>query len=77
MTTIQLQIPDELAESIRGQGLMTQDGLCEMLRDALRVKANVFFGDLADQVERLGIPAMSEEEIQDEVNAVRAQGERR
>ena len=73
MTTIQLEIPEEMAESIREQGLMNPDGLREMLRDSLRVKANVYFKDLAGRVERLGIPPMSEEEIQAEIDAARAE----
>ena len=73
MTTIQLELPDQLAESIRRKGLLHPDGLREMLQDALRIKSNAFFRDVADQVERAGIPPMSEEEIQAEIDAMRAE----
>ena len=71
MTTIQLEIPEDLVESIRRNGRLNQDGLREMLRDALRAKANAFIDDVTGRTERLGIPHMSEEEIQDAIDAVR------
>jgi len=73
MTTIQLEIPEELAESIREQGLLNRDGLEGMLRDALRSKSIAFIRDFVKENERLGIPPMSEEEIQAEIDAMRAE----
>jgi len=68
MTTIQLEIPEDLAEPIRRNGQLNQEGL----RDALRVKANAFIDDITGRTERLGIPPMSEEEIQAAIDAVRS-----
>ena len=73
MTTIQLEIPEDLAESIRRKGMLTQDGLREMLRDALRSKANAFIGEVTDRIERAGIPPMSDDEIQAEIDAMHAE----
>ena len=71
MTTIELELPEELAEPIRGQGRLNPDGLREMLRESLRFQSIAFISELVEKGERLGIPVMSEEEIQAEVDAVR------
>ena len=43
----------------------------KLLRDAIRKRAAQAFLAVAERVEAAGIPPMSEEEIQREVNAVR------
>ena len=73
MTTFQLEIPADLEESLREQGWWNQEAMRKALREALRLQSIVFFKDLADKVERLGTPPMSEEEIQAEIDAMRAE----
>ena len=72
-TTVELEIPEDLADSLRRQGLLNPDELREILKDALRTKANAFFSDLTDRVKRAGVPPMSDDEIQAEIDAVRAE----
>ena len=72
MTTIQLELPDTMAESIRQKGLLNQNGLRQMLREALRSQAIDFFREYAAEGKRMGLVAMSEEEIQAEIDAARA-----
>jgi hypothetical protein len=76
MTTVQLELPDQLANSIRAQGQLHSDGRCEMLQDALRAKANVFIDDVAERIKRAGVPPMSDDEIQAEIDAMRAERKR-
>ena len=73
MTTFQLEIPTDLEESLREQGWWNQEDMRKALREALRLQAIAFFKDLADKVESLGTPPMSEEEIQAEIDAMHAE----
>jgi hypothetical protein len=73
MTTIQLELPDEMAETIRQEGLLTPEGLREMPRDALRSKALAFINDFVAENKRLGAVPMTTEEIQAEIDAMRAE----
>ncbi|MCL2640540.1 MAG: hypothetical protein FWD53_06830 [Phycisphaerales bacterium] len=72
MTIMQLQIPDEVAETIRREGLLTSDGLTELLREAIRSRAFDRIAAFAAETETHGIPEMTTEEIQAEIDALRA-----
>ena len=72
MTKIQIELPDALAQAAKEAGLLTPKALDRLLSDALRKKeAAAYLLSMADEVEKAGIPPMSEEEIQAEVKAVR------
>jgi hypothetical protein len=74
MTTVQLtlNISDSLAQAAGHAGLLEPEAIEHLLREAVRRQESDAFFDAADQLARLDTPPMSLEEIQAEVNAVRA-----
>ena len=73
MTTVKFDIPSQMAETIRKRGLLNQDGLRGMLRKALRSEALALINEFAAENERLGITPMTEEEVAEEIRAIRAE----
>ena len=73
MTELTVKLPDELAKQIRAAGLLDEAALEKVFREALRKQAvGEFFGAL-DEIEAMQLPPMSEEEIQTEIDAARAE----
>ena len=73
MTTIQIELPDATAQAARDAGLLTPPALERLLNDALRRKGvNELFEKL-DKLADANFPPMTMEEIQAEVDAVRAE----
>jgi hypothetical protein len=74
MTTIQLtlNISDSLAQAAQQAGLLKPEAIEHLLREAVRRQDIDAFFEAADQLATADIPPMSLEEIQVEVNAVRA-----
>ncbi|MCX7148742.1 MAG: hypothetical protein NTY05_04930 [Rhodocyclales bacterium] len=73
MTTIQIELPDATVQAARDAGLLTTQALERLLNDALRHKGvNELFGKM-DELADANFPPMTLEEIQAEVNAVRAE----
>ena len=72
MTELKVTLPDRLARDARKEGLLTPKAIQGLLREAMRrrVATRAFLG-VADRVAAAGVPPMSEEEIQAEVDAVR------
>lgn len=75
MTTLELkvQLPDELATRARNAGLLTEAAIRQLLEDALRRQAGRELRTITDRLHAANIPPMSDEEIQAEVDAVRAE----
>ena len=73
MTELTVKLPDELARQIRAAGLLDEAALEKVFREALRKQAvGELFGAL-DEIEAMKLPPMSEEEIQTEIDAARAE----
>jgi hypothetical protein len=74
MTTVQLtlNIPDSLALAANQAGLFKPEAMEHLLREAVRKKKADEFFAIADDLTALNMPPMTMEEIQAEVNAVRA-----
>lgn len=73
MTELTLKLPDELAKQVRAAGLLDEAVLEKVFREALHKQAvGELFGAL-DEIETMKLPAMSEEEIQTEIDAARAE----
>ena len=74
MTTVQLtlNISDSLAQAAQQAGLLRPEAIEHLLREAVRHQDIDAFVTAADQLGAADIPPMSLEEIQAEVNAVRA-----
>lgn len=76
MTTVQIELPEELARKAREAGLLAPDSIERVLREALRREAFEELLSVAEKVEAAGIPPMSMEEINAEIQAYRAEHRR-
>lgn len=77
MTTITIELPDELAEDARSQGLLAAAAIEAMIRETLRRRAAKELLEAADKLAAAEFPPLTLAEIQEEVNAVRAARRRR
>lgn len=77
MTTITIELPDELAEEARSQGLLAAGAVEAMIRETLRRRAAKELLEAADKLAAAEFPPLTLAEIQEEVNAVRAERRRR
>ncbi len=78
MTTIQIELPDAMAQAARDAGLLTPQALERLLNDALKRKqAADSLLSIADRVAAAGIEPMSMDEINAEVKAARAERRQR
>jgi hypothetical protein len=73
MTTLTIDLPDNIAQEAKDAGLLTPEALAQLLKDAVRRQAGQRLLDVAKPIQSAGIPPMSEEEIVAEVKAVRAE----
>ena len=73
MTTLEMKLTlsERLARDAEAAGLLTPKAIEKLLREALRRQALRQFLSVSDRVAASGIPPMSMDEIQKEVNAVR------
>ena len=74
MTALTIELPDQLVDEARDAGLLAPEAIEAMLREQLRQRG---IDELFDATRRLaatpGEPAMTLEEIQVEIDAVRAE----
>lgn len=71
MTTLTIDLPDELAEETRTKGLLAPRAIEALIRDALRRSAAGELFEAADKLAAAEFPPMTLEKMQEEVNAVR------
>jgi hypothetical protein len=74
---LHLTLPEALAAEAREQGLLEPPAIEAMLREELRRRRVEKFFKVADQLAADGTPPMTQEEIQGEIDAVRAERRRR
>ncbi len=72
MTTVQINIPDQLAQEAQRAGLLTPATLERMLREYLKTRKLDELFDAIDRMAAVEEPAMSPEEIAEELHAMRA-----
>ena len=72
MTELTVTLPDDLARKAREAGLLSPEGIERALRDALKREAGRKLLEIGQSMQAAKFPPMSEEEIQAEVDAVRA-----
>jgi hypothetical protein len=78
MTELKVTLPDRLAREAREAGLLSPKAIKTLLREAMRRRAAArAFLAVADRVAAAGVPPMTEEEIQAEIDAVRKARRRR
>jgi hypothetical protein len=74
MTTVQITLPDQLAADAQRAGLLTPQALEALLREAIeRREAVDQMFEAMDRIQAADLPPMSEDEIQAEIDAVRAE----
>jgi post-segregation antitoxin (ccd killing protein) len=75
MTTLEVKIdlPDELAQRAKDAGLLTNEAIEALLREALRKQAGEDLRTMIDKLSSDGAAPMNEEEIQAEIDAYRAE----
>ncbi|MBK7768334.1 MAG: hypothetical protein IPI44_21215 [Sulfuritalea sp.] len=75
MTTLELKLnlPDRLAQDAAQMGLLEPDSLQTLLREAVRGRRIAQLAEARKRVAAAGIPPMSLDEIQAEVDAHRAE----
>jgi hypothetical protein len=73
MTTLTIDLPDNIAKEAKDAGLLTPEALAQLLKDAMRRQAGRRLLDVAKRLQAAGIPPMNDEEIVAEVKAVRAE----
>ena len=78
MTTleIKLSLPEKVANDAQAAGLLTPEAIEALIAEALRRKAFNALLSVADRVEAAGVPPMSAEEIDAEIEAYRAERRR-
>ena len=77
VTTLTIELPDELAQEARERGLLASAAIEAMIRDALRRREAQELLESAAKLAAVRIPPMTMAEIQREVDAVRAERRRR
>ena len=73
MTELTVTLPDDLARQIRVAGLLDEPAVEKVFRETLRKQAVGEFFSALDEIQALKLPPMTEEEIQAEIDAVRAE----
>lgn len=73
MTTLTIDLPDNIAKQAEDAGLLTPETLAQLLKEAVRRQAGRRLLDAAKRIQAAGIPPMSDEEIIAEVKVVRAE----
>lgn len=70
---VKIDLPDELAQRAKDAGLLTNEAIEALLREALRKQAGQELRAMMDKLSSNGTAPMSEEEIQAEIDAYRAE----
>ncbi len=69
---IKLSLPDELARQAQAAGLLTDEAIERMIKSELKRRAGEALLESARRISAVEGPSMTEEEIQAEIDAVRA-----
>jgi hypothetical protein len=73
MTTVEITLPDQLAQEARRAGLLTPEAIERMVRTHLRVERVEKLKQARQKLAANPLPPMTPEEIQAEINAYRAE----
>lgn len=77
MTTLTIELPDNLINEAKDAGLLDPNAIEAMLREGLRRRAIDGLFTAADKLAAAHFPPMTLDDIQQEVNAVRAERRQR
>lgn len=73
MLELKLNLPDQLAKDAAQMGLLKPDSLQMLLREAVRKRRIAQLAEARERVAAAGIEPMTPEEIQEEIDAYRAE----
>ena len=74
MTTVQITLPDQLAQEAERAGLLSPESLEDLLRKQLKAKAAAELVAMLDRLDAAGNEDyMSPEEVAEEIKAMRAE----
>jgi len=76
VTTVQIELPEELARKAKEAGLLTPEALEQLIAEALRERRVERLFDIKKQLHAAGIAPMSAEEIEAEIRAAREEARR-
>lgn len=72
MTTVRINLPDQLAQEAQQAGLLSQTAIEKLLREQLQARRqDEFFAALARMEQMPEPPVMSPEEVAEEIRAMR------
>jgi cytochrome P450 len=74
MTTLEvtLNLPDQLAQEAQRAGLLSEEAISRLIEEAVRREAGKRLLDAMARLREANVPPLTEEEIAEEVAAVRA-----
>jgi hypothetical protein len=73
MTTVEIKLPDSVAQEAKKAGLLDEPAVEKLFREALRKQSIGELFAALDEIQAQKLPPMTEEEIQAEIDAARAQ----
>ena len=73
MTTLEINLPDNLANEAKAAGLLTSEVIEQLIAQALRRKSFERLLAVAERVEAAGVQPMTSEEINAEIKTYRAE----
>jgi hypothetical protein len=77
MITVQFNLPDALAQRARSEGFLSDAAIQRLLEEAMRRRAGRRLIQVAERLHAANIEPMSEDEIDTEIQASRAQRQSR
>jgi hypothetical protein len=74
MTTVRINLPDQLAQEAKQAGLLSESALAKLLREQLQARRqDAFFTALERMEQTAEPPAMAPEDVAEEIRAMRAE----
>ena len=73
MTTLEINLPDDLAEEAKAAGLLAPEAIEQMVREAIRRRAMEELKQAMDRMAAVDGPVMTPREIQEEIRAARVE----
>ena len=74
MTTVHITLPDQLAQEAERAGLLSQTAIEKLLREQLQTRhQDAFFAATERMAQIPELPAMSPEDVAEEIRAMRAE----
>lgn len=76
MTTVQIELPEELARKAKEAGLLTPEAIEQLVAEALRERRIGRLFEIKRELQAAGVAPMTAEEIEAEIRAAREEARR-